>query len=439
MILPWTFLILAGEWYVRLTYGTTFSRFDFQGLLSLTVEFCRTKTHPCPYDDSGQPTSTNPHLFNYNNPPSCKITCSIAQGPFSGIRQGSANNIFLVPAPERITFGMGTLFSAGCCIPPVLYLVYMWIKILKNNWTQAFAENKEDVERASRPPGNLVRDILDYQEFVLFGALVVCILVLGEWNFFSVQVKWQSEPMTAVGRRFPFLSLRWLTVLMLFPGQWATFVGPAFAVAGAWFVRGRKDENRTDGSDCPGDSSSTRPHRDRSPASSQGVAAGGFIDETPRISNTGEGTSTEAEITPSLHAAAAAGERTSGKPMPIRVQDRSLSFGNRLVNPSPDLFHDDKKWRREADQYLTVPTEKFKNRDLDDTRGRFNSGGGVEGSTTPLGEQRSRSGSFTSVNSGTGTALGDASTSRAPSSRRMTSPDEGTSSEQTALRITPKV
>lgn len=113
-----------------------------------------------------------------------------------------------------------------------------------------------------------------------------------------------------------------------------------------------------------------------------------------------------------------------------------MSFGNRLLNPSPDLFPDDRKWRREADQYLRFATEKFKNRNLDDTEARFNSGGGVEGSTTPLGERRSRSGSFTSVNSRTGTALGDASTSRAPLSRRMTLPNEGTSSEETALRTT---
>lgn len=84
----------------------------------------------------------------------------------------------------------------------------MWIKILKDNWTKAFTGDKEDVKRASRNPAKLVRDVLDYQEFLLFGALVVCILVLGEWNFFSVQVKWQSEPMTAVGRRFPFTSVR---------------------------------------------------------------------------------------------------------------------------------------------------------------------------------------------------------------------------------------
>lgn len=105
---------------------------------------------------------------------------------------------------------------------------------------------------------------------------------------------------------------------MPFPGQWATFVGPAFAVAGAWFVRGRKDGNKIDGPDFPDEFSSTQHHRDRCPASSQGIAAGESNDETHTVSNTGEETSTEAEIILSLHAPAGRGERTSGKPVPIR-------------------------------------------------------------------------------------------------------------------------
>jgi hypothetical protein len=40
------------------------------------------------------------------------------------------------------------------------------------------------------------------------------------------------------------------------------------------------------------------------------------------------------------------------------------------------------------------------------------------------------------VNSRPGNALRDTSTSRAPSARRLTLPDEGTSSEQIALRTT---
>jgi hypothetical protein len=174
----------------------------------LTVEFCRTKPHPCPYDDSGQPTSTEARVFNYTYPPTCNLTCSVFAGPFSHIRQGSANNVFVVPAPERITFGMGTLFAAGCCIPPVLYLMSIWIKILKHNWLEDWAIREDDKQGAGgstkaipRNRKELVRKILDNQESLVIGAFVVCILVLGELNFSSAQVNWQSEPMSAVGRQ----------------------------------------------------------------------------------------------------------------------------------------------------------------------------------------------------------------------------------------------
>jgi hypothetical protein len=189
-------------------YRTTYSHSPAKGLLSLTVEFCRTKTQPCPYDDSGQPTSIDPRVFNYTSPPTCNLTCSTNLGPFSRIRQGSANNIFVVPAPDRITFGMGALFSAGCCIPPVLYLVYMWIKILKENWTAAFAvgDDEQDGDQGTTAtPTKMderVQGFLKWQESIWIGALVFCIAVLGELNFFSAQIYWQSEPFSAVGRRF---------------------------------------------------------------------------------------------------------------------------------------------------------------------------------------------------------------------------------------------
>jgi len=85
----------------------------------------------------------------------------------------------------------------------------MWIKILKTNWTAAFAVRDNDEQEVNRGTketptkmARLVRDFLNYQEFLLFGAFVACILVLGELNFSSAQVYWQSEPFSAVGRRF---------------------------------------------------------------------------------------------------------------------------------------------------------------------------------------------------------------------------------------------
>ena len=185
------------------SYIITYSHSPVKGLLSLIVEFCRIKTHPCPYDNTGQPTSIDPRVFNYTSPPNCSITCSTNLGPFSPIRQGAANNMFLVPAPDRITFGMGALFSAGCCIPPVIYLVYIWIKILENNWEAAFAVRKHS-NRGTKltPKMEKLQRFLRWQPSVWIGAVVICLAVLGELNFYSPQVLWQSEPFSAIGRRF---------------------------------------------------------------------------------------------------------------------------------------------------------------------------------------------------------------------------------------------
>jgi hypothetical protein len=98
---------------------------------------------------------------------------------------------------------MGALFSAGCCIPPVIYLVYMWIKILEINWEAAFAVRNDD-DRGTKLTKKMekLQRFLRWQESVWIGALVVCIAVLGELNFYSTQIYWQSEPFSAVGRRF---------------------------------------------------------------------------------------------------------------------------------------------------------------------------------------------------------------------------------------------
>jgi hypothetical protein len=184
-----------------------------KGLLSLTVVFFRSDASPCPYDDSGQPLSPDPSLFNYNNPPTCNLTCSITSGPFSPIRRGSANNIYVVPAPELITFGMGTLFAAACCIPAVLHLVSMWNKILEINWKSRFGNRRED-ERSDEPiegtngatvakirgVNALVSLFLSAVEIPVFVAAVLAILIMGERNFFSPQVRFQTEPIASVGK-----------------------------------------------------------------------------------------------------------------------------------------------------------------------------------------------------------------------------------------------
>ena len=182
-----------------------------KGLLSLTVEFFRIKTTPCIHDDSGNPIPSNPHYFPYVIAPSCGLTCSISGGPFSPIRQGSANNIYVIPAPERLTFGMATLLAAACCIPAILSLVSMWNKILEINWKSRNASRDENtqtpiegtngatIETMTRV-NTLIRRFLSVVEIPVFSAAVLFILVLGELNFFSRQVSYQTEPIVSIGR-----------------------------------------------------------------------------------------------------------------------------------------------------------------------------------------------------------------------------------------------
>jgi hypothetical protein len=179
-------------------------------MLSLTVEFFRIHTSPCTQDDAGHPISPNARNFNYTNPTMCGLTCSINDGPFSSIRKDSTNNIYVIPAPDKLTFGTATLFAAACCIPAILSLVSMWNKILEINWKSRFGggdDNAQDPIEGTNGAtlekmttvNDLIRAFLSAVEFLVFGGAVLTILIIGEMNFFSAQVSWQTEPMTSIG------------------------------------------------------------------------------------------------------------------------------------------------------------------------------------------------------------------------------------------------
>lgn len=166
------------------------------------------------YDDSGNPISSDPGQFPYNTTydTMCGLTCSVQLGPYSPMRGGSANNIYVIPAPDKLTFNMATLIAAACCIPAILSLVSMWNKILEINWKTRFG-NRDENERIDEPiegtngatiekmrsVNALVRLFVSAVEIPVFGAAVLAILILGEWNFFSPQVKYQTEPIASIG------------------------------------------------------------------------------------------------------------------------------------------------------------------------------------------------------------------------------------------------
>lgn len=266
----------------------------------------------------------------------------------------------------------------------------------------------------------------------MFGAAVLFILVLGEMNFFSRQVYWQTEPMSAIGKRSSsFILIRWLTVFVPFAGQWAPMVGTVLAVLGLLYHNrhkrlGLKEETNP--------TAMREGYRDKSPASSHYVATRGAIDGHHSLSSGGGRTSTEIVITPLPRPVTPTGGKTPPECVPItdplqqaerwrdggrsRVRRTLATLSDRLFTPTPVQF--DSAFRSGlAQNYPQVPAEELRSEDLVDTKRRY------EGSATPLRRQPS-------MNSGLEINVEGNTTPRAQSPRRShsgTSPAEQTSGE----------
>lgn len=172
-----------------------------KGLLSLTVEFFRLKTSDCTHDDHGHPISPDVGEFPYGI--SCGLICSVDQGPFSRMRGGSANNIYVIPAPDKLAFGVATVLAAACCIPAILLLITVLNKILKINWMKRDSKKDKDKQDGEPAEGTNGATIAKRRRAVLasvFGGAVLAIVIIGERNFFSPQVDYQTEPIAAIGR-----------------------------------------------------------------------------------------------------------------------------------------------------------------------------------------------------------------------------------------------
>lgn len=233
LIFLWTTMILAG-------------------LLSLTVEFFRASTVSCPSSD-----------FSYGED-ACGLTCSVDNGPWSPMRGGAQNNIYVIKAPRRLNLGTATLLAAACCIPAILSLVSMWNKILKQNWKRAYRAGGDDRDneswdgKSTSPGANdggatqgqakMLSFYLSMVEIPVFGAAVLAILIVGEMNFFDYRVAYMTEPIASVGAlkavhplrptpyssKAPSLHLV-LTNFLLVPGQWAPIVGTGLAAVGSLY------------------------------------------------------------------------------------------------------------------------------------------------------------------------------------------------------------
>ncbi|RDW61429.1 hypothetical protein BP5796_11321 [Coleophoma crateriformis] len=363
-IFLWTILILAG-------------------LLSLTVEFFRARTVDCTHDDAGNPIFPNTGNFSYDT--MCGLSCSIENGPHSPMRGGSVNNIYVIPAPDRLTFGTATLLAAACCIPAILSLISMWNKILEINWKKRFGhgseeeKNDESIEGTNgatpekmRGVNALISRYLSVVEAPVFGAAILAILIIGERNFFSTQVDYQTEPIASIG-------------------QWAPIVGTGLAAFGSLYllfasntdatkkVAWNEEDLRKLGLTLPN-------------SSAHSIATPPIVHIRRGRSDDNDATVSELEIAPTISRSAS--EFMHPAIHRIKVAKVLKKIGDYVGTAAPDRF-DDSDFTRAKGVYPMIPGEQHRNDDLSKTQEQFSRYWSANGNATPsrAGSIASRAGS----------------------------------------------
>ncbi|KAG4442566.1 hypothetical protein IFR05_001978 [Cadophora sp. M221] len=384
------------------------------GLLSLTVEFFRIDTTPCKFDNAQNPIPTNPDKFPYDSQPSCGLRCSIEDGPFSPMRGGAVNNIYVIPAPDRLTFHTATLLAAACCIPAVLSLVSMWNKIRKINWIMRWGNGNREEEKTDRPiegtngatvesmkgVNSLIRRFLSVVEVPVFGAAVLAILIIGEMNFFTKQVRYQTEPIASIG-------------------QWAPLVGSGLASLGSLYLLLSSDQPDLDEKgkaaihhhcNCSTHNISMSPSQSSTPVvtpaiirrstSKDGRRSLAEIETVPSTSGPAVRTQTKRSWTQTD-----AGNRR-------KVANVLTNIGNYIGTAAQDRFDDSEFKHGKAVDYPELPGEGYRNPGLGLIRREYNQPRDAE-------VRPSRAPSFTGVSGAEGSIRGVSPQSpRSPSTQR---------------------
>ncbi|KAK4071378.1 uncharacterized protein Triagg1_6039 [Trichoderma aggressivum f. europaeum] len=191
------------------------------GLVCLAIEFFRAQTFACHENGQGSPISSNPRKFPYGENTTCELVCSEIDGPLSPIRIGSANNIYVIPAPRTLTFGAATLVAAGCCIHTIIWMVVMTERFgirAKSYEINKPISGSNDTTKGTMNETNLMVHLFLYAAAVpVSGCAAVAIIVVGEINFFSSPVSYQAEPLASIG-------------------QWSTLVGTGLAALGSLYI-----------------------------------------------------------------------------------------------------------------------------------------------------------------------------------------------------------
>lgn len=132
------------------------------------------------------------------------------------MRQGSANNIYVIPVPRVLTFGTATLLAAGCCVHTIVWMASMTDKVFENHRGLAarlrlgsgiddtpadepISGTNGATKGTMKGVNNKIRYFLSVVAIPVFGGAGLAIIIVGEINFFSGPVSYQVEPLASIG------------------------------------------------------------------------------------------------------------------------------------------------------------------------------------------------------------------------------------------------
>lgn len=382
------------------------------------MEFFRISSTPCMFDDAGNPISKNPDKFPYDIAPTCGLQCTIEKGPFSPMRGGAVNNIYVIPAPEHLTFHTVTLLAAACCIPAVLSLVSMWNKIRKINWIMRWGNGQREEEKLDQPiegtngatiesmkgVNSLIRRFLSVVEVPVFGAAVLAILILGEMNFFTKQVRYETEPIASIG-------------------QWAPLVGSGLAALGSLYLLLSSDQPELDEKgkavvhhcNCSTHHTSTSVSPSSTPLATPAIRRSSSKDERRSLE--------EIEIVPSTSSPVVRTQtKRSWTQSDVgnrrKVANVLSNIGNYIGTAAQDRFDDSEFKHGKAVDYPELPGEGYRNPGLGLIRREYNQ---------PRDETRpSRAPSFISITGYEGSIRGVSPQPQSPRSPSTSRPHAST-------------
>ncbi|KAH8917877.1 hypothetical protein BT69DRAFT_626296 [Atractiella rhizophila] len=179
---------------------------NLAGSLSLSYSFYNAKAFDCFSEGIDPILDFSLDSLNSTN---ATTTCTmwLASLPLS-CKSGGGGKCTLTVAPARgLTLENAKFLSASSSFLAILYLLFMWWKVA--NWSQTrYGFGKELNEERHRMLRNraevelIFSKAYNMSERAFIGACLIIIVVLGEMNFSSRQMKVGTEAMASVGASF---------------------------------------------------------------------------------------------------------------------------------------------------------------------------------------------------------------------------------------------